>query len=226
MPICPPPPNRSPGAPSVSPASVVPPTAAPLSVPPNTTISLRELKLAAEKCIGAIPFEPTTGHRPHGQRRQKRDEHAAFIATAQASGPACRVEPLFTARAREPWVPAGAYAQPVIVCCDDPTHPLVLEETMCPLLVVQRANDFTHALKLCNGVRQGLVAALFTHSPELKKTISRRSSAAGMLKFNTSTVRRRCLPPLRRAGKCVRPRPPEHGEADPPFYTKLQAVYG
>ena len=63
---------------------------------------------------------------------------------------------LFKNRARESWVKAGAYAQPAIVCCDEPNHPLVQEETMSPLLVVQRAENFAHALALCNGVRHGL----------------------------------------------------------------------
>ncbi len=184
---------------------------------------LRELKLAAEKMHWGDPLEPATDIGPMVSAG-RRDEHAAFVATAQASGPACRVEPLFAARAREPWVSAGANAQPVIVCCDDPAHPLVLEETMCPLLVVQRANDFTHALKLCNGVRHGLVAALFTHSPELKNQFLAEAQA-GMLKFNTSTAGADVSLPFG-GWKMSGLGPPEHGEADSLFYTKLQAVYG
>ena len=51
----------------------------------------------------------------------------------------------------------GTYYPPTIVCCDDCGHEVVQEETFGPLLVVQRAADFSHAIELCNGVKQGLV---------------------------------------------------------------------
>ena len=118
----------------------------------------------------------------------------------------------------------GAYAQPAILGCDRPDHPLVQEETMSPLLVVQRADDFEHALALCNGVAHGLAAALFSGSAELQNRFL-SEARAGLLKLNTSTAG--VDPSLPFGGwKASGLGPPEHGEGDPLFYTRLQAVYG
>jgi aldehyde dehydrogenase (NAD+) len=58
---------------------------------------------------------------------------------------------------------------------------------MGPVLVVQRAKTFEEALGLCNGVRQGLIAALFTNSP-LLQTEFLKTARAGILKLNSSTA--------------------------------------
>jgi acyl-CoA reductase-like NAD-dependent aldehyde dehydrogenase/nicotinamidase-related amidase len=183
---------------------------------------LRELKIAAEKLVWGDPLERTTDVGPviHAG---KREEHLALIQAAQNSGAARRVEFLFEKRAEESWVKAGAYAQPVIVCCDEPNHPLVQEETMSPLLVVQRAENFEHALKLCNGVRHGLVAALFSNSREFQKKFLAEAQA-GMLKFNSSTAGADISLPFG-GWKTSGIGPPEHGEGDPLFYTKTQTIY-
>src|SRR5437016_2171834 len=52
-------------------------------------------------------------------------------------------------------LPGDAWLTPTIVCCDDPNHEVVQEETFGPVLVVQRANDWEDAISLCNGVKQG-----------------------------------------------------------------------
>jgi acyl-CoA reductase-like NAD-dependent aldehyde dehydrogenase len=154
----------------------------------------------------------------------KRDEHVALIHDSKNSGAAHRIELLFEKRANESWVKAGAYAQPAIVCCDRPENPLVQEETMSPLLVVQRADDFDHALKLCNGVRHGLVAALFSHSPELQQKFL-AEARAGILKFNSATAGVDVSLPFG-GWKASGLGPPEHGGGDRLFYTRMQAVYG
>jgi len=58
---------------------------------------------------------------------------------------------------------------------------------MSPLLVVQRAEDFDQALKLCNGVRHGLMAALFSNSADLQGKFLMEAQA-GMLKINSATA--------------------------------------
>jgi alpha-ketoglutaric semialdehyde dehydrogenase len=183
----------------------------------------RELKAAAEKLVWGDPLKKTTDIGPviHAG---KRDEHAALIQAMKNSGAAHRVELLFEKRARKPWVRTGAYAQPAIVGCDRPDHWLVQEETMSPLLVVQRADDFDHALKLCNGVRHGLVAALFSHSPGLQ-TKFLVEARAGILKLNSATAGVDASLPFG-GWKASGLGPPEHGEGDPLFYTRMQAVYG
>ena len=184
---------------------------------------LRELKIAAEKLNWGDPLEKSTDLGPviHAG---KREEHRALIAAAQKAGAARRVEFLFEKRAKENSIQAGAYAQPVIVCCDEPNHLLVQEETMSPLLVVQRAENFEHALKLCNGVRHGLAAALFSNSTKLQKKFLAQARA-GILKINSATAGVDVSLPFG-GWKMSGLGPPEHGAGDRLFYTRMQAVYG
>ena len=154
----------------------------------------------------------------------KRDELESLVALAKTDGAAHRVIYPQSAHAAEPWVKSGAYVQPVIACCDKPEHLLVQEETMSPLLVVQRANDFDHALALCNGVRHGLIASLFSGSAELQKKFL-EEARAGVLKFNSSTAGVDVMLPFG-GWKASGLGPPEHGDGDIQFYTRMQAVYG
>jgi acyl-CoA reductase-like NAD-dependent aldehyde dehydrogenase len=101
---------------------------------------------------------------------------------------------------------------------------LVQEETMAPLLVVQRAKDFDHALTLCNGVRHGLAASLFTRSPERQQKFL-QEIRAGVIKFNAATAGVDVTLPFG-GWKASGIGPPEHGEGDRLFYSRLQAVYG
>lgn len=154
----------------------------------------------------------------------RRDEHLRLIAAAEASGDAHRVVRVNEARLNEPALAAGAYAPPVIAACDQPGHMLVQEETMSPLLVVQRAEDFEHALALCNGVRHGLIASLFSHSAELQRKFLAEAEA-GVLKLNRSTAGVDVALPFG-GWKASGFGPPEHGDGDLLFYTRMQAVYG
>jgi acyl-CoA reductase-like NAD-dependent aldehyde dehydrogenase/nicotinamidase-related amidase len=183
---------------------------------------VRELRRAAEKMSWGDPLKMNTDIGPviHAGTR---DELAAQIADAKKSGAAWRVEPLFGAHAKQPWVRAGAYARPVIVGCDVPGHPLVQEETMSPLLVVQRAQNFQHALELCNGVRHGLAAALFTASGARQKKFL-ATAQAGILKINAATAGADVSLPFG-GWKMSGVGPPEHGVGDAQFYTQMQAVY-
>jgi alpha-ketoglutaric semialdehyde dehydrogenase len=182
----------------------------------------RELHLAASRLLWDDPLDAATEIGPV-IHPDKRDELIGQIERAQADGGAHRVTRPFEQRATEPWVQRGAYAQPVIAACDVPAHPLVQEETMGPLLVMQRAEDFDHALALCNGVRQGLAAALFTEDAELRQRFL-ADAQAGMLKLNTSTAGADVTLPFG-GWKASGIGPPEPGPADWMFYTRMQAVY-
>ncbi|MGA3266473.1 MAG: aldehyde dehydrogenase family protein [Verrucomicrobiota bacterium] len=183
----------------------------------------RELNSAAEKLVWADPLEATTDIGPV-IHTGKRDEHMALVQAAEHSGTAHRVEWLLKGHARLPWVKAGAYAQPVMAGCDQAEQSLIQEETMSPLLVVQRADDFDHALALCNGVRHGLAAALFSHSSKLQQKFLAEAEA-GILKLNSATAGVDVTLPFG-GWKASGVGPPEHGEADRLFYTRMQAVYG
>lgn len=95
---------------------------------------------------------------------------------------------------------------------------------MSPLLIVQPAADFEHALKLCNGVRHGLIAALFSNSPDRQKQFL-ETARAGILKLNTCTAGVDATLPFG-GWKESGVGPAEHGEADSLFYTRTQVVYG
>lgn len=189
---------------------------------PRFEALMAELKAAAERLVWGDPLNAATDIGPVIDAA-KRDEMAALLAAAEADGAAHRVELLQRARAAEPWTQDGAYIQPVIACCDRSAHPLVQEETMSPLLVVQRADDFGHALALSNGVRHGLAAAVFTTSEDIREKFL-EEAAAGILKFNSSTAGADITLPFggwNHSGLG----PPEHGQADRLFYTRLQSVY-
>jgi alpha-ketoglutaric semialdehyde dehydrogenase len=184
---------------------------------------LRYLKTAAEKLHWDDPLKKSTDIGPV-IHTTKRDEHLALIESARASGAAHHADFLFENIAKKSFIKKGAYAQPVIVCCDEPGHPLVQEETMSPLLVVQRAKDFGTALQLCNGVRHGLAAALFSRSLKLQSKFLAEAHA-GILKINSTTAGVDVSLPFG-GWKMSGYGPPEHGEGDRLFYTRMQAVYG
>lgn len=184
---------------------------------------LQELKAAGERLVWGDPLEAATDIGPV-IHLAKRDETAALVLRAEADAGVHRVERLHQTRSQEPWVQAGAYAQPAIICCDQPEHVLVQEETMSPLVIVQRAENFEHALALCNGVRHGLAAALFSESAELRRKFL-DGAKAGILKFDSSTAGVDASLPFG-GWKASGVGPPEHGEGDRLFYTRMQAGYG
>ena len=121
-------------------------------------------------------------------------------------------------------VASGAYYPPTVICCDEPTHEIVQEEAFGPVLVVQRARDWDHAVALCNGVRQGLVASLFSHSQAVIERFLAEAQA-GVLKVNAATAGVDMTVPLR-GWKSSWVGPAEHGSCDREFYTRVQTVYG
>jgi acyl-CoA reductase-like NAD-dependent aldehyde dehydrogenase len=183
---------------------------------------MQHLRTAGEQLMWGDPLDETTDIGPVISAA-KRDDTSALITRARSDGRIHAVELLHEGRAGEPWVSAGAYAQPAIVCCDEPTHPLVQEETMSPVPVVQRAQDFDHALALCNGTRYGLASALFSNSREIQNRFLEQARA-GILKINSSTAGADITLPFG-GWKASGLGPPEHGDADALFFTRLQAVY-
>jgi acyl-CoA reductase-like NAD-dependent aldehyde dehydrogenase len=184
---------------------------------------LKELKAAGDQLVWGDPLDPATDIGPV-ITATKRDQTTQLLNLARLDQDVHAIELLHATRAREPWVSTGAYSQPAILCCDRPDHPLIQEETMSPLLVVQRAENFDHALALCNGTRYGLAAALFSNTRELQEKFLQEATA-GILKINTSTAGADISLPFG-GWKASGLGPPEHGEADRLFYTRIQSVYG
>lgn len=165
------------------------------------------------------PLDPATDVGPLIHATQLR-RVAAFVEQARCDGHAVvshHQQPLGDQ-------PDGAsYYPPTLVLCDDAAHDLVQSETFGPVLVVQRAEDWDHALSLCNGVRQGLAAALFSSSASRQQQFLDRAQA-GILKFNQSTAGAAVDRPFG-GWKATGIGPPEHGDSDLDFYTRLQAIY-
>jgi acyl-CoA reductase-like NAD-dependent aldehyde dehydrogenase len=100
---------------------------------------------------------------------------------------------------------------------------IVQEETFGPVLVLETAADFEEALRLANGVRQGLVASLFS-GPGPWRDAFDRSAQAGVLKRNTSTADADADAPFG-GWKASGIGPPEHGPGDIEFFSRLQSTY-
>ncbi|HEX7253908.1 MAG TPA: aldehyde dehydrogenase family protein, partial [Thermoanaerobaculia bacterium] len=117
----------------------------------------------------------------------------------------------------------GSYHPPALVVDPDPSSEVVQEETFGPVLVVQTAADFDHALELVNGVPQGLVGALFGGSDEERARFL-DDAAVGIVKLDQSTANADAAAPFG-GWKSSGVGPPEHGAAAREFFTREQAVY-
>lgn len=117
----------------------------------------------------------------------------------------------------------GWYVPPTLVVCEDPRAEIVQEESFGPLLVIQPADDWNHALELCDGVRQGLVASLWSRDSQRQQEFVSRIRV-GMVKFNQSTAGAAAAAPFG-GWKHSGFGPPEHGCADVEFYTRIQSLH-
>jgi alpha-ketoglutaric semialdehyde dehydrogenase len=146
-----------------------------------------------------------------------RDRVAAVVGRARSAGAVT-----FAPHAVPP--PGdGFYYPPTVISCDDEKAEVVQEETFGPVVVVQRAHGWDHAMRLCNGVPQGLVAALFSSLPSLQERFL-AEARAGMLKINLPTAGAVADAPFG-GWKASGVGPFEHGLADAEFYSRYQTVY-
>lgn len=144
---------------------------------------------------------------------------ADAVAAAKAAGAV-----VYARRDRRPdSAPRGAYYAPTIVRGAAPTADIVQQETFGPVIVLQAAADWDDAIGLCNGVRQGLSAALFSRSESLQQRFLDEAQA-GLLKLNQATAGAAADAPFG-GWKSSGVGTPEHGIADRDFYTRMQTVY-
>ena len=163
------------------------------------------------------PLDPATQVGPMISEAA-RDRVAAAVARAAAAG--TRVIAPHGAAPRD----SRASFPPTLVI--EPAHDsaIVQEEAFGPILVVERARDFEEALDLVNGVRQGLVAALFA-GPGGWRERFQEAIRVGILKWDSSTADADAFAPFG-GWKSSGLGPPEHGPGNVEFYTRLQAIYG
>lgn len=118
----------------------------------------------------------------------------------------------------------GNWYLPTLIDRIAPEAPIVQEETFGPVAVIETAAGFEHALQLCNGVRQGLVASVFTRDEGLQRRFA-LAAQAGLLRINPETFPVHPDAPFL-GWKASGVGPPEHGRWDLEFYTRPQVVYG
>lgn len=177
-----------------------------------------ELRAVTDSLPWGDPFDETTVVGPLISHRACQRVTEA-VAAAQADGAV-----ILTRRDRSEGPGTnGSYFPPTVVCGVASTSEIVQEEIFGPVVVVQSAWDWPEAIRLCNGVRQGLAASLFSQSTSLQKQFLDEGQA-GVLKLNQSTAGADDDVPFG-GWKSSGIGPPEHGIADREFYTRLQTVY-
>jgi acyl-CoA reductase-like NAD-dependent aldehyde dehydrogenase len=141
----------------------------------------------------------------------------------RALGQGCRIEHCKPMPQFDDGAPGHCYFPPTILRCDLPAHEIVQEELFAPVLVVQCADSFDQAIHLCNNVKQGLAASVFTSSTKCASRFLDEVDA-GILKINQATDG--AEPDVPFGGwKASGIGPAEHGASDREFYTRVQAIY-
>ena len=166
------------------------------------------------------PLDPATEIGPLVSE-EARDRIAAAVERASTSGARILAPRAYLA---ETLSAAGAYYPPTIIVGAAHESEMVQEEAFGPLLVLERARGFDEALELANGVRQGLVAALFSGPGSWRERFY-RGAQAGVVKWNASTADADAFAPFG-GWKSSGVGPPEHGPGNTEFYARLQAIYG
>jgi aldehyde dehydrogenase (NAD+) len=175
-----------------------------------------------------------------------RDALVAAVAGMRVEDPAddaCRVGPLITAGARDAAVAAvergadaggrvltggaaletaGNYLAPALVEIDDPAAELAQEEVFAPVCAIMSAADSDGALELANGVRHGLVTAVFTRDLDRVLDLVNRLDT-GLVRINQPTSGVDLHTPFG-GEKASGLGPREQGKAAREFYTSLRTV--
>ena len=118
----------------------------------------------------------------------------------------------------------GSWYLPTLVANLAPDAALVQQETFGPVAVIQVAKGYEEAIRLCNGVSQGLVASIFSPDAALQRRFL-ADAEAGILRLNPSSFPVAADAPFG-GWKSSGMGPPEHGRWDREFFARPQAIYG
>lgn len=116
----------------------------------------------------------------------------------------------------------GYYLAPTLVELDGPAGPLATEEVFAPVAALIRAETADEAVAIANGVRYGLVAAVFTSDLGSALRLTRRLEA-GMIRVNAPTSGVDFQAPFGGAKESSYG-PREQGLAARSFYTESRTV--
>jgi aldehyde dehydrogenase (NAD+) len=172
------------------------------------------LVAAVEKLPFGDPADPRTAAGPVISH-QARDRVLAAAAGAVSAGGR-----LLTGGAARPG--EGSYVMPTVVEGLPADHELLREEVFGPICAVQRAADVDAAVALANGVRFGLVSAVYTRDLGAALEVSARLDT-GMVKVNSPTAGVDFYLPFG-GEKASSLGPREQGKAAGDFYTSLHTI--
>jgi acyl-CoA reductase-like NAD-dependent aldehyde dehydrogenase len=175
------------------------------------------LLAAVQRLVVGDPEDPDTQVGPLISP-EHREEVAAALAQAVAGGAR-----LLCGGMPPPGLEHGCYFLPTLVTDLDPGAPLAQEETFGPVAVILPAVDLEHAIRIANGVPQGLVASLCTRDPGARERFA-GAVEAGILKLAPGALAVHPEAPFG-GWKASGIGPPEHGDWDREFYARPQAVY-
>lgn len=118
----------------------------------------------------------------------------------------------------------GSWYLPTLVDNLAPDAALVQQETFGPVAIIQAATAYEEAIRLCNGVPQGLVASIYSPDPALQRRFL-ADAEAGILRLNPASFPVAADAPFG-GWKSSGMGPPEHGRWDREFFARPQAIYG
>jgi len=177
---------------------------------------------------------------------QMREALAAAVAGLRIEDPAdeaCKVGPLISPEARDAAAAAvtrgveaggrllaggsaldapGNYLAPALVEVSDPGAELAQEEVFAPVCAIMRAADADAAVELANGVRHGLVTAVFTRDLDRVLELTDRLDT-GLVRINQPTSGVDLHTPFG-GEKASGLGPREQGKAAREFYTSVRTV--
>lgn len=113
---------------------------------------------------------------------------------------------------------------PTVLVTDDNDSDIVQQETFGPVVVIQVSVDMDHALRLADGVSQGLVAGMVGGTAAERDLFQSRVSA-GILNIGSPVLPIDMQAPFS-GWKESSIGIPEHGRWDRDFFSRVQAVYG
>ena len=174
-------------------------------------------RLSAEQLVVGSPQDAGTQMGPLVSMEARGRVEAALSAALAGGGRRLCGGPLHD---RGP----GCWFAPAVVDRVRPESGAAQEETFGPLALLHTARDLEEAIRLCNTVRQGLVATLFTNDRDAARRFRDRVEA-GIVKLNRFPAGAEPAAPFggwKESGLG----PPEHGAWDAEFYSRPQSLYG
>lgn len=120
--------------------------------------------------------------------------------------------------------PAGRWFAPTLLGDVAPEAAIVQQETFGPVAVIQPAADLDHAIRLANGVPQGLLAGLVGGDPTARARFATEMEA-GILQYGAGPLGIHADAPFV-GWKASGLGPAEHGRWDREFYARVQVIYG